>query len=66
MDVAGSDMVRDGGRIGKRLRGYVLMRFQRFRTFAHGNVKNRLTWKQKKQLYFLILAQRVTLWLLVF
>ena len=34
---------------GKRLRGYVLTRFQRFRTFAHGNVKNRLTWKQKKQ-----------------
>ena len=34
---------------GKRLRGYVLTRFLRFRTFAHGNVKNRLTWKQKKQ-----------------
>ena len=33
----------------KRLRGYVLTHFQRFRTFAHGNVKNRLTWKQKKQ-----------------
>ena len=31
----------------KRLRSYVLTRFQRFRTFAHGNVKNRLTWKQK-------------------
>ena len=33
----------------KRLLCYVLTRFQRFRTFAHGNVKNRLTWKQKKQ-----------------
>ena len=31
-----------------RLRGYVLTRFQRFSTFAHGNVKNRLTWEQKK------------------
>ena len=33
----------------KRLRSYVLKRFLRFRTFAHGNVKNRLTWEQKKQ-----------------
>ena len=32
----------------KRLRGYVLTRFLRFRTFALGNVKNRLTWEQKK------------------
>ena len=32
----------------KRLRVYVLTRFQRFRTFAHGNVKNRLTWGKKK------------------
>lgn len=43
----------------KRLRSYVLTRFQRFRTFAHGNVKNRLTWKQKKQ-QFLHLQQDCT------
>ena len=33
----------------KRLRSYVLTRFQRSRTFAHGNVKNRLTWGGKKR-----------------
>ena len=32
---------------GKRLRGCVLTRFLWFRTFAHENLKNRLTWKQK-------------------
>lgn len=32
---------------GKRLRGCVLTRFLWFRTFAHENCKNRLTWKQK-------------------
>ena len=31
----------------KRLRGCVLTRFLWFRTFAHENLKNRLTWKQK-------------------
>ena len=35
-------------KLRKRLRGYVLTRFQRFRTFAHGNVKNRLTWGTKE------------------
>lgn len=29
------------------LRSYVLTRFLWFRTFAHENLKNRLTWKQK-------------------
>ena len=32
---------------GKCLRGCVLTRFLWFRTFAHENLKNRLTWKQK-------------------
>lgn len=31
----------------KCLRGYVLTRFWRFRTFAQENLKNRLTLKQK-------------------
>lgn len=33
--------------VSKRLRCYVLTRFLWFRTFAHENLKNRLTWKQK-------------------
>ena len=33
--------------VSKRLRGCVLTRFLWFRTFAHENLKNRLTWKQK-------------------
>ena len=37
--------------VSKRLRGCVLTRFLWFRTFAHENLKNRLTWKQKVSVF---------------